>query len=54
MLEYNYKVMSIHDHRCDCCGIIYITMCTKEVCNPPDELCLDCFQEYQRYMERYR
>lgn len=51
MLVYDYKTSTIHDHKCDNCGIVYITMCTKD-CDPPDELCYECYQEYQRFVKK--
>ena len=52
MIQYNYKTIHIHDHTCNACGIIYITLCAKECDNDLDELCYDCYCEYQRWLER--
>lgn len=53
MILYCYKTMTLHDHKCDKCGYIYEIMCCKE-CDPYDELCYDCYCEYQRFMEKFK
>jgi len=52
MIEYCYKVVYLHDHRCDACLKIIKDCCTKTCSGIRDELCEDCKEEYKRYLEK--